>query len=161
MAKRKNEDVLTRRYRLYGYYCDELNEYCVEKMTDADICITLLEYTQRSKEDPNFEWIDVMSEEGEVIGFLIVIKNPEWDIDYFIAQTYISQRFRRQGIMKKVVTDYLTNHKGKYGLYILDKNYKAKTFWKSIENECNLGSCLLEEQTPQEEGVTLYGFINE
>lgn len=65
------------------------------------------------------------------IGFFIVLKGLMQGYDYFIQETYIEPAYRRLGIMSKELRNYFETHKGKYGLYIMPNNIKAKLFWTS------------------------------
>lgn len=147
------------RLQNWGYYSDELNDYGAN-IADEDIVSNGMDWLML-EECGKADWIDIYDEDGEEIGFLIIQKDMLPDnMDYYIGETFLRRKYRNHGIMKSVINEYLKTHKGIYGMHILDKNYPAKAFWRKIEKELDLRPCLLLEE-PAEEGVTLYGFINE
>lgn len=142
-----------KKMQLYAEYLESLNEYGAnipESKYDEEI------YYHRFTKD--IEWNPVIVD-GNEVGFLLIGKDTECvpGYDYFISQTYIQPKYRRQGIMKKIVTDYVKAHKGRYCLFILEKNYPAKNFWKTVQLTLNLKTITCPTEF-DDEGCKLYGF---
>lgn len=147
------------RLQNWGYYVDELKDYGLE-IDDNDIISNGMDWLMLA-DSGVADWVDISNEEGEHIGFIIIQTKSLPDcMDYYIGETFLRRKYRHHGLMLAVIKDYLSTHKGVYGLHILDKNYPAKAFWHKVEKELNLRPCPLLAE-PIEEGVTLYGFINE
>lgn len=84
------------------------------------------------------QWNDIWHN-GELSGFVIVGKGSAChpNADYFIIQTYIVPKFRRQGIGKQFMLEYIKNHPGVYCLDIIDRNDIAHKFWSNVFSESN------------------------
>lgn len=149
------------RQELYYYYAKELNDYGAD-YDELDAYIDCDEYQWCL----DFEWCDITDSNGLLIGFVVFGINGDAtehpDCDYFIAQTYMARPYRKQGLMKNFLKEYFEKHPGKYCLYILEKNYPAKNFWKCVENECGLKPLVLDElpfyYPNKEDSAVLYGF---
>lgn len=148
----KKGESMDRKYKLWVCYCDDLNDYGAD-IKDFDILLNYDAYIRSES-----EWLDVTDSKGKLIGFVIIGTgdNCRPDCDYYIAETYIDRRHRRNGIMKKFITEYIKAHPGRYCLFILDKNVPAKFFWKSIEKELCLKPLTFGENDT--EGCSEYGF---
>lgn len=85
-------------------------------------------------------WFDLTNGSGEIIGFVAIslIGNLEVPYherehyDYFVQECYVIPRYRRKGVVGKFMTELISAHPGKWGLYILDSNQPAHDFWGAI-----------------------------
>lgn len=137
---------MEKRFELFADYAEELNDL------GAGFVETQLPQMYKDYRK-HCEWIDI-EKDGNLIGFLIISFPNNPDIDYFIEQTYIGRRYRRQGIMREAVERYIKDHAGRYGLFILPKNMGAKNFWRTIQNDLSLKPIYLGDF----EGDIVYGF---
>lgn len=78
----------------------------------------------------NFDYIKIYHL-GKQVGFLIVY-------DGYVESIYVKPEFRRLGLAKKAVLNYINQGKPITRLHILDSNRIAYKFWSSIFNLCSL-----------------------
>ena len=86
------------------------------------------------------EWIDIWAYgERFPVGFLIVSREPNChpDADFFIQESYIKPKFRKQGLMTATVSKFIKEHEGVYCLFILNNNVNAYQFWHNIFPKLN------------------------
>lgn len=95
--------------------------------------------------DLNTRYISYVFEDGivvkklykdsEFVGFVIFEKIPN-DIpymDWFIMESYVEPKYRRQGIMSKGVKDFISDHKIKtIGYVTLPQNNTADRYWRNF-----------------------------
>ena len=113
------EDI---RKKMYFDYIVELCELCgAEKLTQAEMARSYAEVTR----NPFLKWEDVYAEndrekQTNSVGFLIYGTFPEChpDADYYFAETYIKPDYRRKGIMKEKVQDFVKTNGGVYCLFV-------------------------------------------
>lgn len=132
---------------LYEDYCRELESF-LDVPLDIDAVEVVSGYRKR-----RWNSIKLLFDEGMLAGFLIIGTAPNChpDCEYFIAQAYVAPESRRKGIMTKAVSEFVKDHRGKYCMDILYKNYSARIFWLTRFRE--LGYELI--QLPfMEHGVT-------
>lgn len=94
-----------------------------------------------------------------LVGFLIVCSKPECHpaCDWFIAQTYIKKEYRGKGIMSGLAKEYIRNHPGRYCLFIVNNNEKAKKFWMRVFMDLNYSEFRIADvATPK--GCIQFGF---
>lgn len=72
----------------------------------------------------NFDYIKIYHL-GKQVGFLIVC-------DGYVESLYVKPEFRRLGLAKKAVLNYINQGKPITRLHILDSNKVAHKFWSSI-----------------------------
>lgn len=74
-----------------------------------------LEWFMQYENKPCIKWHMITYNE-DAVGFFIVGTKPEChpDADYFIIQMYIKPEFRRHGLGKKALADFISRHKGVY-----------------------------------------------
>lgn len=107
-----------------------------------------------------YHWIDIIYDE-HVVGFLIMAQKPDChpDCDYFIAQSYVKLKYRHKHLMTNTVHEFVTKHKGKYCLAILNENKFAYKFWFQLFKDlCYKPMKLSETENTFEDDVTQYGF---
>lgn len=95
-----------------------------------------------------------------MVGFLLIGHPPNVaeGFDYYIQESYVIPKFRNKGLMSKKLELQFSRFKGRYCMYILDKNYKAKQFWNKIIPRFN-GAWIPEVDDPMPEpGCSIYGF---
>lgn len=128
----KQIDLITysTRCALYDEYCKELSKF------DPQIYASRTEVMKWCQDymDENYTWLDI-TVAGRTIGFIIIGEkalgadiSPQFD--YFIEQTYIMPDYRRKGFVFNVLNKFVSKHKGKYGLLIIQNNFKARDFWR-------------------------------
>lgn len=110
---------------LYNDYLRELENYAPEPFTE-----TADEIIQKYKRNRCND-IRIIFHEGSPAGFLIIGKHPNChpDCNYFICQSYIAPEYRKKGLMTKALADFEKDHKGRYCLDVLFKNFYARMFW--------------------------------
>ena len=59
------------------------------------------------------------------------------DADFFIQESYIKPKFRKQGLMTATVSKFIKEHEGVYCLFILNNNVNAYQFWHNIFPKLN------------------------
>ena len=74
-------------------------------------------------------------------GFFIVGEPPEncpMCCDYYIQEFYVQDKFQNKGIGKTAIKQFISEHAGKYFLYVLLKNARAIRFWDKVisQNHC-------------------------
>lgn len=128
------------RHSLYDSYCFELSRY------DSAIYRHSKEVSGWCDDYLNdisgrIYWIPITTAVvTSEIGFVIISKlfpreAEESGIDYFIEQVYIKPEFRGQKHVLNTLNTFTAEHKGRYGMYVLKKNEKAKDFWcKFMDN---------------------------
>lgn len=79
----------------------------------------------------DIDW-NLIVKEGEAIGFLM-IKANENGYDYYVVDTYLKPKYRKQGIMTSHVLKTFEGFRGKtIGLTIIQSNFLGISFWQSI-----------------------------
>lgn len=80
--------------------------------------------------------------EGEVVGFLMVI-------DKYIEGIYVEPEYRRKGLARKAILDYIKEGNDVEKLHIVKSNKVADRFWNSIfelheidRNRCDFLYCV-------------------
>lgn len=98
-----------------------------EAMAEGDL--KDIEYAQ---EEGLANWLDIRDGKG----FVIIAKGKGYmtkmDCQYYIGDVYLKPEYRRQGIMTKVFKELFAENPGKYGLYIMDNNKVAHSFWSKL-----------------------------
>ena len=125
------EDIL--REQLYLEYLAEIEKY-TERGSFPEGVEERREWARSYLSDPGCIWID-LAPPGElaIAGFLVVGKHgtehchPE--ADWFVCQSYVRPRYRRQGIMGRAVGGFVDAHAGTYALHVLRRNTAAQAFW--------------------------------
>lgn len=122
---------------LYRKYVQSIRPFApdwIEPETDAIWERIVKEYM----DDPFTDWVRVCAD-GVPVGFLIVCRKGgdcHPDADYTIGQTFVSEGYRRMGLMKRAVVEYVESHpKGIYCYDILKGNDGAESFWNIIFTE--------------------------
>ena len=138
-------------FTLYEDYCNELNKYGAD-IEKQHIITAVMEYRRSAK------WFPIKVS-GKEVGFIIVAPGKFYtpELDYFIEQVYIAPEYRRSGIMKLNLDEMFKAMPGRYGLFILDKNYPAKGFWHKVQRYCYLRSIELEKE-PKAHNCSFYAF---
>lgn len=123
--------VYSTRCALYDEYCKELSKF------DPDIYPSREEVSRwcNGYLDNGYTWLDITIAD-RTIGFVIIAEKGKTDenhkqFDFFIEQTYILPDYRRHGFVFNVLKKFTEKHKGKYGLVVLQKNFRAQDYWKS------------------------------
>lgn len=130
----KSLDLVTysMRMALYDEYCKELAQYDPEIYKDPQkVNKWASEYITEG-----WTWVDITLC-GQIVGFVIIgEKSKGHDVhpqfDYFIEQTFILPEYRRNGFVSRSLMSFIKYHKGRYGLEVLQKNFKAQEFWKDL-----------------------------
>lgn len=119
--------------KLYYEYKRELGNTSSTLAEDAEQDIAVV--TER--EDMGL--IKIQEPDYPLAGFMVysigkcnVVGLKSKPVDYFIEELYIKPQLRRQGLASGAVGRFLAEHKGTYGIYILDDNVTAKAFWFSL-----------------------------
>lgn len=130
--------IYEQKHNLYRDYCKELEQYKEKSDTESEfqtdnhsnVDIWCDDYIN----DKNCTWKNIFDDaSGELAGFLIIGKGGSEkhpDADYGIAQAYVNPAFRNQGLMTKMIKEYLEKHKGIYSLLVINQNLYALSFWK-------------------------------
>lgn len=104
-------------------------------------------------------WIDINCED-KLVGFLIVVQAPNChpDADYFVEQAYIIPSHRNHGVMSSVVDSFVQEQPGKYCLFVLKRNGKAKKFWDDAFAGAGYSPCYLRDVGATHAGIQQYGY---
>lgn len=119
--------------KLYYEYKRELGNTSSSLAEDAEQDIAVV----TGREDM---WlIEISQPDNQLAGFMIyslgkcnVVGLKSKPVDYFIEELYIKPQLRRQGLASEAVGRFLAEHKGTYGIYILNNNAAGKAFWFSL-----------------------------
>ena len=138
-------------FTLFEDYCRELNKYGAE-FERQHVVTQCLEYRRIGN------WIPIKIS-GKEVGFIIIIPGRYYstELDYFIEQVYIAPEYRRRGIMKLNLDEMFKAAPGRYGLFILDKNYMAKGFWHKVQENSYLRPIKISKD-PEAENCSFYAF---
>lgn len=111
---------------MYTNYIEELSEYSERLKGKA---VTLYETAQIWCAS-NIEKYFVLKE-NKTVGFLLLgIKDNKHEFaDYFIAEFYVVHKKQGQGIGSSAMREILQKQKGRYCLFVLNKNTAASRFW--------------------------------
>ena len=123
-------------YELIKLYYDYKREL---RNTDSN----LMHYAEQDiaviTEREDMGLIKIQEPDYPLAGFMVyslgkcnVIGLKSKPVDYFIEELYIKPQLRRQGLASGAVKRFLAEHKGTYGIYILDYNAAGKAFWFSL-----------------------------
>lgn len=112
----------------YTNYIKYLYNLRNEPITDTQITESFNAMLESEREDKALI-VDINDK-----GFFIIGKNDNChpDFDYYIIDTYLDPKYRRQHIMQNAINNFIKNHKGSYMLFILNNNDPAHMFWKTI-----------------------------
>ena len=119
--------IYEQKKQLYRDYCTELNLYRDDFISESQ-ADNMSDYYINSD---NVKWINIFCDK-DLAGFLIIGKKiPDRDenADYTIAEAYIAPEYRRQGLMRKAVLDYMGRHSGIWSLSVLKRNSYAIRYW--------------------------------
>ena len=132
--KYKEETLMNIRRALLKDYLNELQTtYDIPPLSEVMENDAYHEYMLQQKD--NMEWIDIYANDGnKPIGFVMIASEPCYhpDVDYYIAEAYISPEFRRQGLMTTTVSEFINAHDGIYSLFVIKDNLKANSFWTRL-----------------------------
>lgn len=131
MAKR----VMSRKDMFLAYK----RELCAMDGFDdlADPLWTYLSDFEKFSSHKDAEWIPIMYD-GKEVGFLIalsgelILGDP---VDYYLWDAYVEPPYRRLGLMRQAVDNYVHNHPGVYGLVMMDVNDGSHKFWNKAMGE--------------------------
>ena len=153
-----NSVLNKKRYQLYKDYVKELSEISKfvpsSSETHTEICF------KHIFRNTTTIWIDIKEEITDIlIGFLILNKYPDCHplTSFFITEAYVVPKYRRKGVMSRVIEEHANKHKEAYSLYILDDNETAKRFWYDTFKRNGYKEMQLTE-AGEEKGYKLYGF---
>ena len=132
--------------RMYMDYCEELEQYFAEteKMSVQDRRLTAEEYIH-----DRYSRIILARPD---IGFLVVTRSGgdcHPMADYAISQLYVRPEYRRRGIAKDLVVNFVKSHGGTYVLDILKGNGPAEAFWEKTTAENGWRDAFLPEIRPE------------
>lgn len=142
------------RNELYYQYLLELQTYnpTIHPIKGHNYVEDILQY--------EVQWIDIVKD-GCPIGFLLIGygQNKHPSSDYYIQEAFILPEHRRERRMFRVVSEFLSLHKGKYCMFILNSNKVAKAFWRKVvkENHCKWISLI--DVGAADEYCQQYGFV--
>lgn len=105
----------------------DLNMYLDFRATVDKYCFPLL----KKWAGKNFREIKY---DDKVVGFLMVI-------DRYVEGIYVMPEYRRQGLAKKAVQDYISSGGIIEKLHIIKTNDVAKKFWKNLFILKEIDSC--------------------
>ena len=151
----KNVDVCER-LALFLAYAKEINEMAGwGYKSPADYLAWFNEYLGRSY----ITWHDIECG-GKKVGFYIIGQAPEChpDADYYIIQMYVKKEYRRRGLGKKAILDFISNHSGVYFLEIITNNATAHLFWADVFMSCGYDRAVLLYISHGEANVYQYGW---
>ena len=137
---------------LYFRYLCELAKYNINKPNKPSRAMAFIA-TKNILLDPEIIWNEIISDDGEEIGFLLLgvgkNKNPETDI--YIAEAFVLEPYRRRGYMTEEVSRILQKRKGLYSLYIFDTN-PVKKFWDNVFEKNGYEKCEIHFQLSNNAG---------
>jgi predicted acetyltransferase len=96
--------------KMYHEFRNEIDSYCfplLQKWAKQTGCYRYIMY------------------EGEVVGFLMVI-------DKYIEGIYVEPEYRRKGLARQAILDYIKDGNNVEKLHIVRSNNTAYKFWNSI-----------------------------
>lgn len=131
---------------MYMDYCRELEQYFVktEKMSRQNQRLTAEEYLHDKYSRiifarPNIAFLIMTRAGGDC--------HPM--ADYEISQLYVNPEYRRRGIAKDLVVNFVKSHGGTYALDVLKGNKPAEAFWNKITKENGWKNAWLPELRPE------------
>lgn len=132
---------MNKKYNRYNLYCECAREAIKFQGLGDDIDEDVLNFTFDTLTlETDLDWVDIKTDDGELIGFLVVSKNPELfpGIEYDVDCMYILPDYRRQGYMSKMIKKYLEDNPGTYSYSVLVGNDVSLSFWDKIiyDNNC-------------------------
>ena len=159
-SEQRHRAIIMERLLQYIEYTREMNRMAGKKAMSyeaaADCYYEHLDY-------PDSFWIDIeVPEEKEPIGFVQIgtRDNCHPDADWYICEAYIEKKYRRQGLMRTVMSEFIQTHPGTYNLFIYDKNEAAKAFWSKLFEEEGYRQVKLPDIGKKHRGLTQYGYTN-
>ena len=83
--------------------------------------------------------VRVKDEDGKQVGFIFVGfgNNCHIGADFYINDCYMEPDSRRQHLMFNAVCSYISEHPGRYCLFLIDSNSVAFAFWDRVFSELN------------------------
>lgn len=147
------------RRKLMRDYFDELQMIEGKPLLSDRQQDTLFARHVKEVQDGYGMWIDINCGD-ELVGFLIVVQAPNChpDADYFVEQAYIIPSHRNHGVMSSVVDSFVQEQPGKYCLFILNRNEKAKKFWNDAFAGAGYVPCYLRDVGATHDGIEQYGY---
>ncbi len=146
---------------MYIDYCNELDVYdphhsdrfsVFSRLSAERVCRS---YMRRKA----FKWIDIYSNNGILIGFLIVARNLRLHGDgLYICEAYIIPEFRKNGYMTTEVNRHLQGYEGNVFFEIYDKNNRAINYWTNRMNKHSASLLGTNESFSGVEGLTEYHY---
>lgn len=124
---------LSERQALYVAYRHELHDIA-EDGFELEPEYTSRSFVRSAILNPDvYEWVDVVCND-EIVGFLLICLKPTACIgcDLAIEAAYVKPEFRKQGLMTKAVTEYVTAHPCVWSLIVIRKNVHARKFWLNL-----------------------------
>ena len=154
MIRNSKRNELLQNYLQEMQSIKELPPYSKEELDQS--CLVYFE-------DTNSEWVDVFSEDGKIIGFIIIGYTPNChpDADFYIEEAYIQPEYRRKKYMFRAVTKFLKYNGGTYCLFIVNRNTPALNFWHYVFKENGYLPVELTNIVPLEPYLKQYGFGRE
>lgn len=151
MIKNDKRNELIQNYLIEMQNIKGLPPYSKEELDQA---------CQEYFEDSNVEWVDVFSDEGDIIGFIIIGYTPNChpDADFYIEEAYIQPEYRRKRYMFRAVSKFLKYNGGTYCLFIVNTNTPALNFWHKVFRENEYAPVELTDVVPVEPYLKQYGF---
>lgn len=110
--------------------------------------------------DDTLTWNFVYKELDRVIGFMAVGTDPNChpDCDFYIAETYVIPEERHNGYMRLLASDFITDNPGKYCMFILDRNERARVFWTQLFSSLGYEPMELRDVLEPDGYCTQYGW---
>ena len=125
---------------------------------DADVIADFEAYINSSE----CSWHNVF-DNGELVGFLIMGKSGRFvhpDSIRSVREAYVLPDHRGKHLLRDVLGDYMTRHKGVYSLLVLRRNQFALRFWPTCFKSLGYRPCALSTDCIRSNGddLILMGF---
>ena len=119
-------------------------------------------YEELFEDDCENYWIDIQYCE-QTVGFFTICTPPgcPQEADFFLRDAFISPQYRRKGLMKQAVTQWIKEHPGVYSLIVLNNNTPAYNCWMNIFKKCDYFSFEIDTMGAFEDidSITVFGFM--
>ena len=144
----------------FAMFCDYINELQTikksKKFNTEEIKKIYNNYINLEHSD----WINVLSDEGNLVGFAIIGYYPNChpDAEVYISEVYIMPEYRRKRYMHRTITEYIKKNPGTYCLFILNENHNALKFWNQVFSDNGYEPVELADIGAADEHCTQYGF---